>query len=178
MCPHPPLFVKIWWGYWRYGGGGGGGVPKGTWREGGGWGVGGMAGGGAFPMGGLLDHHTIPSLLNFSRSCAAMVCLWAVQREQNRDQRHSTTFKESRTRTKHIVPPSTKHAKKKKKETSAPLAPWPLHHYLSKLEGGGGEYKDWARPPPEGTLGYVTCALAATAQSAERKWARQWPIRP
>ena len=31
---------------------------------------------------------------------------------------------------------------------------------------------------PEGTLGYVTCALAATAQSAERKWARQWPIRP
>ena len=32
--------------------------------------------------------------------------------------------------------------------------------------------------PPEGTLGYVTCALAATAQSAERKWARQWPIRP
>ena len=34
------------------------------------------------------------------------------------------------------------------------------------------------QPPPEGTLGYVTCALAATAQSAERKWARQWPIRP
>ena len=32
--------------------------------------------------------------------------------------------------------------------------------------------------PPEGTLGYVTCALAATAQSAERKWARQWSIRP
>ena len=32
---------------------------------------------------------------------------------------------------------------------SAPLAPWPLHRYLSKLGGGGGvTYKDWAQPPP------------------------------
>ena len=41
------------------------------------------------------------------------------------------------------------------KKTSAPLAPWPQHHYLSKAGGGGGGgglggvvYKDWARPPP------------------------------
>ena len=63
-----------------------------------------------------------------------MVCHWAVRREQNKDQRHSTPFKESKTKTKHIVPLSTKHAKK----NSAPLVPWPLHHYLSKLGGGGG----------------------------------------
>ena len=37
------------------------------------------------------------------------------------------------------------------KKTSAPLAPWPQHHYLSKPRGGGLEgfaYKDRARPPP------------------------------
>ena len=41
-----------------------------------------------------------------------------------------------------------------------------------------GSFKEGGGVHPEGTLGYVTCALAATAQSAERKWARQWPIRP
>ena len=34
----------------------------------------------------------------------AMVCHWAVQGEQNKDQGHNTPFKESRTRTKHVVP--------------------------------------------------------------------------
>ena len=39
------------------------------------------------------------------------------------------------------------------KKTSAPLAPWPQHYYLSKPRGGGGglggfAYKDRARPPP------------------------------
>ena len=38
------------------------------------------------------------------------------------------------------------------KKTSAPLVPWPRHHYLSKPGGGGGglggvAYKDRARPP-------------------------------
>ena len=37
------------------------------------------------------------------------------------------------------------------KKTSAPLAPWPRHHYL-KTQGVGGlggvAYKDRARPPP------------------------------
>ena len=51
-------------------------------------------------------------------------------------------------RTKGIVPPSTKHGTK----NLAPLAPWPPHRYLSKLGGGGGlggvAYKDRARPPP------------------------------
>ena len=54
-------------------------------------------------------------------------------------------------RTKGIVPPSNKHAIK----NSAPLAPWPPHHYLSKLGGPGGgggwgggvAYKDRAWPP-------------------------------
>ena len=40
----------------------------------------------------------------------------------------------SRTRTKHIVPPSTKHATKK----IGAIGAMPLHHYLSKLEAGGG----------------------------------------
>ena len=49
----------------------------------------------------------------------AMVCHWAVQ-----DQTHA-------------------------KKNSAPLVPWPLHYYLSKLGGGGGvAYKDRAQPPP------------------------------
>ena len=115
MRPPPPAIcqnlVAGGGGYWRYSGGGG------------------------FPReGGLLEHHAIPSFSNASRSSVAMVCHWAVPRVQNKDQRHSTPFKEGRTRTKHIVPLSTKHAKKK----SAPLVPWPLHHYLSKLEGRGG----------------------------------------
>ena len=34
-------------------------------------------------------------------------------------------------------------------------------------------------PPPEGILGYGTCAQAAiSTKSAERKWARQRPTRP
>ena len=41
-----------------------------------------------------------------------MVCHWAVQREQNKDQRHGTPFKEGKRRTKHIVPPSTSTRKK------------------------------------------------------------------
>ena len=92
----------------------------------------------------------------------AMVCHWAVQREQNKDQRHSTPFKESRTRTKHIVPPSTRHAKK----NSAPLVPWPLHHYLSNLRGGGGlgdvAYKDQPHPPPVGVILEGSCHMKNT----------------
>ena len=95
----------------------------------GGWGVGGgywqygwvVGGGGLSQGGGFLNTMQFPHFSNFSRSSVAMVCHWAIQREQNKDQRHSTPFKESRTKTRHIVPPSTKHAKKKQK--SVPLAP-------------------------------------------------------
>ena len=55
-----------------------------------------------------------PRFSNFSTSSVAMVCHWAVQRGHNKDQR----------------------------QNSAPLVPWPLQHYLSKLEGGrGGGHK-------------------------------------
>ena len=54
-----------------------------------------------------------------------MVCYWAVQREQNKDQIHSTPFD----------------------------SVWPLYHYLSKLErggeaGGGGAGGGIHRPGP------------------------------
>ena len=42
------------------------------------------------------------------------------------------------------MPLSTKHGTK----NLAPLAPWPLHCYLSKLGGGVVAYKDRALPPP------------------------------
>ena len=45
----------------------------------------------------------------------------AVQREQNKDQTHSTPFNSAC-----------------KTKNSVPLVPRPLHHNLSKLEGGGG----------------------------------------
>ena len=53
-------------------------------------------------------------------------------------------YKGRRPRTKHIVPPSTKHAKK----NSALLAPWPQHYYLSKLEGGGSHTRTRPGCPP------------------------------
>ena len=56
-----------------------------------------------------------------------------------------------------MVPRPTKHPKK----NSAPLVPWPLQHYLSKLEGGGGwggvAYKDRARLPPPPLDRMETC---------------------
>ena len=98
-----------------------------------------------FPRGGggFLNTMQFPRFSNFSRSGVAMVCHWAVQREQNKDQRHSTPFKESRTRTKHIVAPSTEHAEK----NSATLVPWPLHHYLSNSGGGLHKRTGPSRPP-------------------------------
>ena len=72
----------------------------------GGGGIGGTAGGGV-PKGqgggGFLNTMQVPRLSNFSRSIVAMVCHWAVQkeqkksksplqREQDRDQTHSTPF--------------------------------------------------------------------------------------
>ena len=42
--------------------------------------------------GGFLHTMQFPRFSNFSRSSVAMVCHWAVQREQNKDQRHSTPF--------------------------------------------------------------------------------------
>ena len=69
-------------------------------------------------------------------------------------------YRRSRTRTKGIVPPSTKHAKKNRRR--------PYHHYLSKLGGGGGlggvAHKDRARPPPP-------CG----ARTPMRFWARPHP---
>ena len=73
MRPPPPLSVKTW----RRGGavGGGGGVL--AVRPGG---------------GGFLNTMQFPCFSNFSRASVAMVCHWAVQREQNKDQTHSTSF--------------------------------------------------------------------------------------
>ena len=50
----------------------------------------------------------------------AMVCHWAVPREQNKAQRH--------------VPPSTQHAK----QNAASLVPWPLTTISLNSGGGGG----------------------------------------
>ena len=111
MRPTPPLPVKTWrarGGCMSPGRGGG-------WREGGG---GGGSGGTAVGGGGV-----------------AMVCQWAVQREQNKDQRRSTPFNE---------------ACKKKFGAVGTMAPAPLS---LKTRGGGSwgggvAYKDRARPPP------------------------------
>ena len=80
MRPTPKLSVKL----------GGGGGLAGGWR-----GV--LAvrpGGGGSQKGGEGFLHTMqfPRFSNFSRSSVAMVRHWAVQREQKKDQTHSTPF--------------------------------------------------------------------------------------
>ena len=135
MRPIPPLPVKTWLGggggVWHVALGGGGG----GWQEGGeeywrySWG------------GGFLNTMQFPRFSNFSRSSVAMVCHWAVQREQNKDQRYSAPFKESRTRTKHIVPPSTKHAKNGTGTTIS------QNSRGGVCWGGGVAYKDRGWPP-------------------------------
>ena len=61
------------------------------------------------------------------------------------------------------------------KKTSAPLAPWPQHHYLSKPggdRGGGGlggvAYKDRARSPPSDAM--------QNTQSARNKKDAHWAL--
>ena len=61
-----------------------------------------------------------PHFSNFSKSNVAVMCHGAVQREHNKDQR----------------------------QNSAPLVPWPLHHYLSNPEGVA--YKDRGYPKQGG----------------------------
>ena len=136
MRPTPWLSVKTW-----RGGGGGVGMSSGG-GAGGRGGIGGTAGGGG---GGV-----------------AMVCHWAVQRGQNKDQRHSTPFKESRTRTKHIVPPSTRHAKTKIGAVGT-MAPAPLS--LKPRGGGGGWGMSHTRtspPPPVGVILEGSCHMKNT----------------
>ena len=100
--------------------------------------------------GGCLNTMQFPRFSNFSRSSVAMVCHWAVQRVQNKDQRHTTPFKENRTRTKGIVPPSTKHAKRIGPVST--MAPAPLS--LKTRRGGGGciQRLGPATPPLVGIL--------------------------
>ena len=64
-----------------------------------------------------------------------MVCHWAIQREQNKDQTHSTPVNEAREKQFGAV------------GTMAPAPP-----SLKTRGGGGGEvaYEDRARPPPPG----------------------------
>ena len=121
---HPPAICQNGGGgggYWQYG------------RRGGG-----------VPMG-LLDQHAIPSLQQLLKvKCCHGVSLgctkgaeqgpntwYPLQREQNKDQTHSTPF--------------NKHAKNC---SSTPLAPWPPHRYLSELEGGGSHTRTRRGHPP------------------------------
>ena len=89
-------------------------------------------GGASFGGGGFLLTMQFPGFSNFLGSSVTMVCHRATQRDPNKDKRHSTTFKESITRPKHIATPATKNPKK-----LAPWAAWRPHYYLSKLGGGG-----------------------------------------
>ena len=87
MRPTPLLSVKL--GRGRELGGGGWHVALGG-RDGG-WGGGGYWRYG-WGGGGFLNTMQSPRFSKFSRSSVAMVCHWAVQREQNKDQTHSTPF--------------------------------------------------------------------------------------
>ena len=104
---------------------------------------------------------------NFARSSVAMSWHWAVQRAQNKDQRHSTPFKESRTRTKHIVPLSTKHVIKKFGAVGA-MAPTPLSLKTRREGGLGGSHTRTAPPPPwvhmhaQGYLHCKPCTMGST----------------
>ena len=83
-------------------------------------------GGGSQGGGGFLNTMQFPRLSNFSRSSVAMVCHWVVQREQNKDQTHSTPFN----------------------------LPWPLHHYLSKLTAAAAPHPT-APPTPQYPPGHT-----------------------
>ena len=126
MRPIPQLSVKTW---------GGRGVGMSPWG-------GGFAGGG-----GLLEHHATPAT---SKGQVLPWCVTGLYKESRTRTKGSSPFKESRTRTKHIVPLQIS----MQKQNSAPLAPWPPHHYLKTRGGGGGlggvciQGPGLAAPPP------------------------------
>ena len=118
--PPPPPSVNTW----RGGGGGAGMSPLGggVRRD---WGGVLAVRPGGFPAGGA-SHGASCTPCNSLTSAISegQVLPWCV----------TGLYKGSRTSPKHIVPPSTKHARKK---NLALLAPWAPHHYLSTLERGG-----------------------------------------
>ena len=90
------------------------------------------------PKGGFLNTMQSPRFSNLSRSSVAMVRHWAVQREQNKVQTHSTPLQQ---------------ACKKKIRRHWRLGP---RTTISQNSGGGGvTYKDRAWPAPRGL--YLMC---------------------